>query len=73
MIPGRFSPLPCALAVIFLTCVVSGLLTLLLTGIVAGFLVLWFRNWMLAWMFTVPTAVLVSPLARQIVARVTRR
>ncbi len=56
----------------FLTCVVSGLLTLVLAGIVPGFLVLWFRNWMLAWMFAFPTASLVSPFARQIVARVTR-
>ena len=73
MIPAWFSPVLFALVMtFFLTCVVSGLLTLVLAGIVPGLPGIWFRNWMLAWIFAFPTAALVSPLARRIVARVVR-
>ncbi|MGQ7814180.1 DUF2798 domain-containing protein [Metapseudomonas furukawaii] len=73
MIPRRFAPLLFGL-------ILSGLMSLLVSGIstwravgpVPGFLALWLGAWWLAWLVAFPAVLLVSPLARFLVARLLR-
>lgn len=52
--------------------VISLALTVIRVGFVNGFLTIWLRNWALAAIVAWPTAMLVVPAARQIVAKITR-
>jgi hypothetical protein len=55
----------------FMAGVVSLLLTIVNLGLPPGFLLLWLANWVLAWTFAFPAALLAIPVARRIVGWLT--
>ncbi len=72
MIPQKFAPLLFGL-------ILSGLMSLLVSGIsmaralglVHGFVAAWASAWLTAWLFAFPVVLLIAPLARAAVARLT--
>lgn len=52
--------------------VVSGLSTWRAVGLTDGFPALWMGNWAVSWAIAFPTVLVVAPLVRRIVARLTR-
>ena len=74
MIPGKYAPVLFGL-------ILSGLMSLLVSGIStwrvvgphAGFAGLWFDAWLTAWLFAFPVVLLVAPVARKAVDRLTTR
>ncbi|MBL6079730.1 DUF2798 domain-containing protein [Belnapia sp. T18] len=72
MIPARYGALLFPLVMtFFMAGVVSALLTLVNLGPQPDFLLLWLVNWVLAWCFAFPAALLAIPLARRIVGWLT--
>ncbi|WP_298969016.1 DUF2798 domain-containing protein [uncultured Roseobacter sp.] len=51
---------------------VSGIATFRTAGLIDGFLMLWITNWLPSWSVAFPTLLLVSPIARRIVAKLVR-
>ncbi|WP_299401695.1 DUF2798 domain-containing protein [uncultured Roseobacter sp.] len=51
---------------------VSGIATFRTAGLIDGFLMLWITNWLPSWSVAFPTLLLVSPIARRIVAKLIR-
>jgi len=72
MIPARYAHVAFAL-------VLSGMMSLLVSGVstakalgpVAGFLGIWMGNWAFSWAVAFPAVLVVAPLARRLVARLT--
>jgi hypothetical protein len=58
--------------VLCMTFVISLALTIIRSGFSAGFTLLWLRAWGLAFIVAWPTAMLVVPFARKVVASITR-
>ena len=50
--------------------IMSGVLTAFNLGLVPGFLGLWMRNYAVAWVVAFPTALVVVPIVRRLVAMV---
>ncbi|WP_425091422.1 DUF2798 domain-containing protein [Tropicimonas sp. S265A] len=72
MIPARFAPSLFALILSgVMSCVVSGVVSLKALGPVDGFLGIWIEAWLFAWAVAFPSALLVAPVARKLVARLT--
>lgn len=73
MIPARYAPIAFGF-------VLSGLMSLLVSGISVWrnggpgdpMLTLWIGAWLISWAIAFPTVLVVAPVARRIVARVTR-
>ena len=55
-----------------MSCVVSGVATLNAAGLDDGFAALWLAAWYKSWIVAFPTILVVAPLARRLVARLTR-
>ena len=74
MLPQKFAPLLFGL-------ILSGLMSLLVSGIsmfrtiglVHGFVGAWTSAWLTAWLFAFPVVLLIAPLARAAVARLTAK
>ena len=74
MIPLKYAPLLFGL-------ILSGLMSLLVSGIsivralglVEGFIGAWTNAWLTAWLFAFPVVLLIAPLARAAVARLTAK
>lgn len=74
MIPQKYAPLMFGL-------ILSGLMSLLVSGIsmfravglVNGWVAAWIDAWLTAWLFAFPVVLLVAPLARVAVARLTAK
>jgi len=72
MIPQKYAPLLFGL-------ILSGLMSLLVSGIsmvralglVHGFVGAWTNAWLTAWLFAFPVVLLIAPLARAAVVRLT--
>ena len=72
MIPQRFAP-------VLFAFILSGLMSLLVSGVStwhagglsSGFVALWLGAWLTAWLFAFPTVMVVAPVARRLVARLT--
>jgi hypothetical protein len=72
MIPAKFGPL-------LFGAILSGLMSLLVSGVstfrsigpAVGFLPAWGGNWLAAWLLAFPVVLLVAPLARKLVQRLT--
>ncbi len=72
MIPQRFAPLLFGLILSgLMSLLVSGISMLRATGLVHDFLSLWTGAWLTAWLFAFPVVLLIAPLARAAVARLT--
>ena len=55
-----------------MSCVVSGVATLNAAGLDDGFAALWLAAWYKNWIVAFPTILVVAPLTRRLVARLTR-
>lgn len=72
MIPRQFAPLLFGLILSgLMSLLVSGISTLRTVGWAPGFTGLWTSAWLTAWLFAFPIVLLVSPLARRAVERLT--
>ncbi len=72
MIPRQFAPLLFGLILSgLMSLLVSGISTLRNVGWSPGFAGLWTRAWLTAWLFAFPVVLLVAPLARRAVERLT--
>jgi len=73
MIPAKFAPLLFSFCLsIIMSCVVSGVATLNAAGLDDGFAALWLAAWHKSWIVAFPTILVVAPLTRRLVARLTR-
>ena len=73
MIPAKFAPLLFSFCLsIIMSCVVSGLATLNAAGLDDGFAALWLAAWYKSWIVAFPTILVVAPLTRRLVARLSR-
>lgn len=71
-IPVRFAPvLFSALLSIIMVCVVSGTVLVFSQGLHSGFVGQWLKSCMTAWPVAFPTVMVVAPLVRKIVGRIT--
>jgi len=55
-----------------MSCVVSGVATLNAAGLSDDFTALWVAAWYKSWIVAFPTILVVAPLSRRFVARITR-
>lgn len=73
MFPARFAPF---LFGLFVSCLMSFIITCVATlravGLADNFLEIWMSAWVFSWMIAFPTILFVAPLARKMVARLTR-
>ena len=73
MIPAKFAPLLFSFFLsIIMSCVVSGVATLNAAGLSDDFAALWAAAWYKSWIVAFPTILVVAPLTRRFVARITR-
>ncbi len=72
MIPARYAHILFGLMVSgLMSCVVSGIATLRALGIVDDLFTQWMTSWAFSWSFAFPTILIVAPIARRVVAKVT--
>jgi hypothetical protein len=72
MIPARFAPILFGFILSgLMSCIVSGLSTFRTLGFAPHFLGLWAGNWAASWALAFPTVLVVAPIARRLVARLT--
>ena len=74
MIPQKYAPLLFGLILSgLMSLLVSGISMLRATGMVPGFAGAWISAWLTAWLFAFPVVLLIAPLARAVVARLTAK
>lgn len=72
MIPARFAPVLFGFILSgLMSCIVSGLSTFRALGLAPHFAALWAGNWAVSWALAFPTVLVVAPVARRLVARLT--
>lgn len=72
MIPARLAP--CLFGLILsglMSCIVSGLSTFRAVGAADGVFGIWMGNWAVSWATAFPVVLVVAPVTRRIVARLT--
>jgi hypothetical protein len=73
MFPARFAPVLFGFFLSgLMSLVVSGIATFRALGPQPGFLADWATAWLFSWAVAFPTVLVVAPLARRLVARLTR-
>ncbi|MBZ4690770.1 MAG: DUF2798 domain-containing protein [Cereibacter changlensis] len=73
MVPARFAHILFGLILSgLMSCIVSGISTLRAIGLPPGFLGQWMGSWITAWAVAFPTVLVVAPVTRRLVARLTR-
>lgn len=73
MIPARLAPVLFGLILSgLMSCIVSGLSTLRAIGLPPGFLGQWMGSWLAAWAVAFPTVLVIAPITRRLVTRMTR-
>ena len=73
MFPARFAPVLFGFLVSgLMSLVVSGIATLRAANLGPSFTGLWLGSWLSAWAIAFPTVLVVAPLTRRLVARLTR-
>ena len=73
MIPARFAPVLFGFILSgLMSCIVSGIATFRALGAHPGFFADWMAAWAMSWAIAFPTVLVVAPLTRRIVARLTR-
>jgi hypothetical protein len=74
MLPARFAPVLFALLLSgMMSLIVSGIATYRAIGSIDGFTAAWMGAWLPGWAVAFPTVMVVAPVTRGIVARVTRQ
>ncbi|GIT91671.1 hypothetical protein JANAI62_21280 [Jannaschia pagri] len=74
MIPARFAPVLFGFILSgLMSLIVSGIATLRAAGLIDGLFGLWMGNWLTSWAVAFPTVLVVAPVARRLVARVTQQ
>jgi hypothetical protein len=72
MIPARFAPILFGLILSgLMSLMVSGIATLRSVGLVEGFVGLWLTAWAASWAVAFPAVLVVAPITRRLVARLT--
>ena len=73
MIPARFAPVLFGFILSgVMSCIVSGLATLRAIGMPPDFLGTWMISWLFSWGVAFPTVLVVAPITRKFVARLTQ-
>ncbi len=73
MIPARFAPVLFGLILSgMMSCMVSGIATLRVLGFVDGFFGQWMTSWSFSWAVAFPVVLIVAPITRKLVAKMTR-
>ena len=72
MIPARFAPVLFGLILSgLMSLMVSGIATFRSLGPVEGFVLLWLGAWIPSWSVAFPAVLVVAPITRRLVARLT--
>ena len=73
MFPTRFAPILFSLCLsVIISCVVSGVATLNAAGLSDAFFGLWGAAWHKSWIVAFPTILVVAPLTRRFVVKITK-
>lgn len=73
MIPARFAPVLFGFLLSgMMSFIVSGIATFRAAGLGDGFMGLWMSSWASSWLVAFPTVLVVAPLTRRLVARMTK-
>ncbi|WP_407657161.1 DUF2798 domain-containing protein [Lutimaribacter pacificus] len=73
MIPSRYTPVLFGFLLSgMMSGLISGLSTFLAVGLPADFPLRWFTSWLTSWAIAFPTVLVVAPVARRLVATLTR-
>ena len=73
MIPARYAPILFGFFLSgLMSSLVSGIATVRAVGLTEGVAGLWLGNWLSSWAVAFPAVLVVAPLARRVVARLTR-
>ncbi len=72
MMPHKFAPFLFAFILSgLMSLAVSGISTARVTGFVSGFAAIWMSAWLMAWLVAFPLVLVVAPLARRAVDKLT--
>ncbi len=72
MLPARFAPILFGFILSgLMSLIVSGISTLRVTGLTDVFVGSWMTSWGYSWAIAFPTVLVVAPIARKMVARLT--
>lgn len=73
MIPARFAPIAFGFFLsMIMSAVISGVSTISAVGISADLSAVWFKAWYSSWFIAFPAVLIVAPIARRIVGRLTK-
>lgn len=73
MLPARLAPFLFGFILSgLMSCIVSGIATVRALGLPPDFLLQWFGAWLPSWAVAFPTVLVVAPVTRRLVARLTR-
>jgi hypothetical protein len=73
MIPARFAPVLFGFVLSgLMSCIVSAIATLRAIGLPPEFFGTWMSSWAFAWAVAFPAVLVVAPITRRFVARVTK-
>lgn len=74
MIPARFAPILFGFILSgLMSCMVSGLSTFRALGFGAEFPAAWAGNWLLSWAIAFPVVLVVAPITRRLVGKLTAK
>ncbi|MEM1100038.1 MAG: DUF2798 domain-containing protein [Pseudomonadota bacterium] len=72
MIPARYAPIAFGFILSgLMSFIVSGLSTVRAVGFIEGVFGIWMGNWSVSWAIAFPVVLVVAPVARGLVARIT--
>ena len=72
MIPARYAPIVFGFFLsMIMSAIISGVSTFLALGLVGDLPAAWFRAWYSSWFIAFPSVLIVAPIARRIVGRLT--
>lgn len=73
MIPARFAPIAFGFCLsMIMSALISGVSTISAIGLNAELPGVWFRAWYSSWIIAFPAVLVVAPVARRIVGRLTK-
>lgn len=74
MIPARFAPIAFGFFLsMIMSAVISGMSTISVMGISGDLPGVWFKAWYSSWIIVFPAVLIVAPIARRIVGRLTKK